>query len=133
MTKLEIRDHRLGDLHETLRRQVFEEEYPDLKQLDADAVRARVLARRPALTVGASQRVCFAHDPTKEEARKRNAAKAGASKPNRELSEAKDALRLIADMVLRGELDSRRAAVAIQAWNAVIRGVEVEHRSMKLA
>ena len=83
--------------------------------------------------VGASQRFCFAHDPTKEEARKRNAAKAGASKPNRELSEAKDVLRLIADMVLQGSLDSRRAAVAIQAWNAVIRGVEVEHRSMKLA
>jgi hypothetical protein len=63
--------------------------------------------------VGASQTYCFAHDPTKEEVRKRNAAKAGASKPNRELSEAKDALRLVADMVLQGSLDSRRAAVAI--------------------
>lgn len=83
--------------------------------------------------VGASQTCCFAHDSTKEEARKRNAAKAGASKPSRELSEAKDALRLIADMVLQGSLDSRWAAVAIQPWNAVIRGVVVEHRCMMLA
>jgi hypothetical protein len=82
--------------------------------------------------VRSSQMYCFAHDPSKEEARKRNAAKAGASKPNRELANVKTQLQEISDRVLRGELDARKATAAVQALNTLLRGIEIERRVREL-
>lgn len=39
--------------------------------------------------VAASQTYCFSHDPARKEERRRNAARAGRSKPNKELVEIK--------------------------------------------
>jgi hypothetical protein len=43
---IQMQDHRLGDLHEALRRQVLEKESGDLKQLDPDEVRRRVWQKK---------------------------------------------------------------------------------------
>ncbi len=69
---------------------------------------------------------CVAHDPARSEERKRNAARAGRSKPNRELAAIKDRLSSLADDVLEGRVDRGDAAVAGQLLNTVIRAVGVE-------
>jgi hypothetical protein len=63
--------------------------------------------------VGASQRYCFAHDPSKAAQRSRNAAKAAPEhRPNRELRAVKEQLRTLADDVLAHRVDQDAASVA---------------------
>jgi hypothetical protein len=62
------------------------------------------------------------------EERRRNASRAGRSRPSREICHLKSRLTDIAEGTLSGELDSRRAAVAVQAYNALIRALEQERR-----
>ncbi len=76
--------------------------------------------------VKASQNYCFSHDPDRQEERKRNASKAGKSKPSRELQGIKTRLSDLADDVLVGRVDRGNAAVAGQLLNTVIRAVAVE-------
>lgn len=79
--------------------------------------------------VGASQRYCSGHDPARKEARKKAASKAARSKGgNRELRELRRRLFELGEEVLDGRHDPRRAAVAVQAWNAAVRTLEQEHR-----
>ena len=76
--------------------------------------------------VPASQDYCYSHDPKRVEERRRNASRAGKSKPSRELSDIKRRLSDLAEDVLEGRKDRSDAAVAGQLLNTVIRAVGVE-------
>ena len=82
--------------------------------------------------VGASQRYCYSHDPGRSEERKRNASRAGRSKPSQEIVGLKRQLQGIADAVLDGSIQQGRGAVAIQAMNALARVLELERRWREL-
>jgi hypothetical protein len=75
---------------------------------------------------------CYNHDPARSEERRRNASRAGRSKPNREITDLKDQLQEIADNVLDGSADARRAAVAVQALQAKRAVLETERRVREL-
>ncbi len=70
--------------------------------------------------------LCWAHDPTNADQRRRLASKAGKSKPDRELANIKARLSDLADDVLEGRQDRQDAAVVGQLLNTVIRAVSVE-------
>lgn len=76
--------------------------------------------------VGPGEQWCYNHDPARQDERKRNASRAGKSKPNRELQGIKARLSDLADDVLAGRVDRGNAAVAGQLLNTVIRAVSVE-------
>ncbi len=76
--------------------------------------------------VPASQSYCYSHDPNRQDERKRNASKAGKSKPSREIVQIKQRLSDLADDVLGGRVNRANAAVAGQLLNTVIRAVGVE-------
>ena len=82
--------------------------------------------------VGASQDYCYAHDPDRAGERRRNASKAGSSRPSRELAGIKALLSELTDRVLGGDgaepLETGRAAVANQLLNTRLRAVEVERK-----
>jgi LPS O-antigen subunit length determinant protein (WzzB/FepE family) len=79
--------------------------------------------------VGASQRYCYAHDPARAEARKRNASKGGRSKPNREILEIKNHLKELTQEVLSGTVATAPYAVANQLINTRLRAVELERKA----
>jgi hypothetical protein len=70
--------------------------------------------------------LCWLHDPTRSEDRKRAASKGGKARPNRELQNIKDRLSTLAEGVLEGTVDKGKAAVAGQVLNTYIRAVSVE-------
>jgi hypothetical protein len=70
--------------------------------------------------------LCWLHDPTRSEERRRAASKAGKAKPNRELADVKDSLRAMIDDVRSGTMDRGSAAVCGQLYNTLIRAVSVE-------
>ena len=73
---------------------------------------------RCTLPAKGQQGVCWAHDPANAEQRRRQASRAGRSKPSREIVEIKDLLSELTERVLGGEdveaLETGRAAVANQ-------------------
>ena len=75
---------------------------------------------------------CWAHSPENAEQRRRQASRAGRSKPSREIAEIKALLSDLTDRVLGGEgmepLETGRAAVANQLLNTRLRTVEVERK-----
>ncbi len=78
--------------------------------------------------VRAGNDYCPAHDPARSEDRRRVASKAGKSKSGRELIDIKALCQDLADRVLRGELETGRAAVANQLINTQLRALEVERK-----
>src|SRR5215217_2114625 len=78
--------------------------------------------------VGASQSYCYAHDPSCREERRRNAARAGKSRPNKEVAALKDQLAKLADDTLAGRLDKGVAVAVVQIANARVRLLEAERR-----
>ena len=76
--------------------------------------------------VKASQTYCFSHDPARQDERKRNASRAGKSKPNRELAAIKERLSDLADGVIEGDVDKGVAAVASQVLNVYLRAIATE-------
>jgi hypothetical protein len=70
--------------------------------------------------------LCWLHDPTRAEARRRAASKAGKSKPNRELNDVKDRIRAMIDDVQSGAMDRADAAVCGQLYNTLIRCIATE-------
>ncbi len=72
--------------------------------------------------------LCWLHDPTRSEERRRAASKAGKSKPNRELADVKDRLRALIADVRAGTMDRADAAVCGQLYNTLIRTISVELR-----
>jgi hypothetical protein len=73
-----------------------------------------------------SNAYCYQHDPARSEERRRNASKAGGSKPNRELADIKRLVGGLVAGVLRGTTDRADAAVCGQLLNTQIRAVAVE-------
>lgn len=62
------------------------------------------------------------------EERRCNASRAGRSRPSREIRHLKSRFRYLAEGTLSGALHPRRAAVAVQAYNALIRALEQERK-----
>ena len=78
--------------------------------------------------VKAAQRYCYSHDPGRADERRRNASRAGRSKPSRDLANVKAKLQEMADKVLSGEQDRSAASVAGQLLNIKLRAIEVERK-----
>lgn len=82
-------------------------------------------------TVSGADEYCWLHDPANAEERRRAASRAGASRGPRAAENIAGGYRLrlstIADDVIAGELDPKRAAAATQALNIALRALSVEH------
>jgi hypothetical protein len=78
--------------------------------------------------VGASQDYCYAHDPAKAEARRRNASRGGRAKGAGELADLKKQLKDLAADVLDDKVERGAAAVVNQILNTVIRAIEQERK-----
>jgi hypothetical protein len=76
--------------------------------------------------VRASQDYCYSHDPDRADERQRNAARAGRSKPNKEIQDIKQRLSDLANDVLGGSVDKGAAAVASQTLNVYLRALGME-------
>jgi len=83
-------------------------------------------------SVGPGVQWCYNHDPARAEERRRNASRAGRSRPNREITSLKSQLQEVADGVLSGKIEPKRGAVAVQALSAMIRAIEQERRIREL-
>ncbi len=70
--------------------------------------------------------LCWAHDPTNADQRRRLASKAGKSKPDRELAGIKQRLSDLADDVLEERVDKGVGAVASQVLNVYLRAIALE-------
>lgn len=93
--------------------------------IKGDGTRCRGIA-------GASNGLCAAHDPARQDARRRAASRAGRSKPNGELQEIRATLRELTEGVISGEIPTATATAASQLLNARIRCVEVSRRTADL-
>lgn len=71
---------------------------------------------------------CPAHDPAREEARRRSASKAARSKPGREIVHLKAQLKDLAEDVLTASVDPKVGAVVTQIVNARLKLIELERR-----
>ena len=87
---------------------------------------------RCAVVVGPGQDHCYSHDPARKEERKRNASRGGKSRGNGELPDLKRQLKDLAADVLKGDVETGRAAVANQLLNTVIRAMEQERKQREL-
>ena len=72
---------------------------------------------------------CYWHDPTKQEARKRNAAKGGRSRWSGELAEVRAEIRTAIEELKGGSLDPRTGAVVFQGYNTLLRCIDAERGS----
>lgn len=76
--------------------------------------------------VGPGEQWCYNHDPARQDERRRNASRAGKSKPSRELQGIKATLSGLAEDVLAGKVSRSNAAVASQVLNVLLRAISVE-------
>jgi len=76
--------------------------------------------------VPGSQSYCYSHDPDRSDERRRNASRAGKSRPNKEIQDIKQSLSNLAEGVLAGSVDKGVGAVVSQIYNVLLRGVSVE-------
>ncbi len=70
--------------------------------------------------------LCWLHDPTRSEERRRAASKAGRAKPNREIIDIKQRLSVLADAVLEDRVEKGTGAVVSQILNVYLRAISVE-------
>src|SRR5215212_3500445 len=80
------------------------------------------------IIVESPKQYCWWHDPSNSNQRKRSAAKAGRSKPNRELADLKSKIEQLAEDVLEGKVPTGRGAITNQVYNTLIRCLELERR-----
>ena len=81
--------------------------------------------------VGASQTHCFAHDPSKAQARSENAAKAARSKrgsPSEEIVELREQLRGVAEDVRGGKVTTAKGSVIAQILGVLLRTFEQQRK-----
>ncbi len=71
---------------------------------------------------------CPAHDPARQEARRRSASKAGKSKPGRELTEAKRDILDVIKGVREESIERPVGAVVFQGYNTFLKALDVERR-----
>jgi hypothetical protein len=76
--------------------------------------------------VKASQEYCFAHDPSRAEARRRAASRGGKAKAAGEIGQIKARLQSLADMVEEGQMLRADAAVISQIWGVYLRAISTE-------
>ncbi len=76
--------------------------------------------------VPGSQSHCYSHDPDRSDERRRNASRAGKSRPNKEIQDIKKRLSDLAGDVLDGTVDRGDAAVVSQVLNVYLRAVGIE-------
>lgn len=69
-----------------------------------------------------------AHDPARQEARRRAASKAGKSKPGRELTEAKRDILEVIKGVREETIERPVGAVVFQGYNVLLKALDVERR-----
>jgi hypothetical protein len=81
---------------------------------------------RCTVVVTEEQTYCYAHDPSRQAERKRNAARGGKAKATGEIGRVKARLRALADMVEEGQMDRADAAVISQIWNVYLRAISTE-------
>jgi hypothetical protein len=81
---------------------------------------------RCARSVDGPNGLCWLHDPTRSQDRRRAASKAGRSKPSREIVSIKQRLSDLADDVLAGRVERGDGAVVSQILNVYLRAVSVE-------
>jgi hypothetical protein len=81
---------------------------------------------RCTVVVMEEQTYCYAHDPSRQAERKRNAARGGKAKATGEIGRVKARLRALADMVEEGQMDRADAAVISQIWNVYLRAISTE-------
>ncbi len=78
--------------------------------------------------VSGAQEFCHLHDPARSEERRRNASRAGKSKPSRKIAAIRSQLKKLVEDVLSEELPTGPAAVANQLLNTMLRSIELERR-----
>lgn len=71
---------------------------------------------------------CYQHDPARSEERRRNASRAGKTRPSREITSIKVQLAEMVDTVLSGVVSTAPYAVANQLINTRLRAVELERK-----
>jgi len=71
---------------------------------------------------------CPAHDPARQEARRRAASKVGKSKPGRELTEAKRDIIDVIKGVREESIERSVGAVVFQGYNTLLKALDVERR-----
>jgi glutathione S-transferase len=79
-------------------------------------------------SVGPGEHYCHHHAPARAEERRRNAAKAGRSRPSSEIRGVKTQLQELTDRLLCGEVERADAAVCGQLLNVKLRALELERR-----
>jgi hypothetical protein len=83
-------------------------------------------------TVETLQRYCWWHDPAHAAQRRRNASRAGKSKPNREIAAIKTLVEDLTNRVIGAEgtepLPASAGAVAAQLINTRLRAIELERK-----
>ena len=84
---------------------------------------------RCTVPVGGAQHFCHLHDPARADERRRNASRAGRSKPaSKEIAGIKARLAQLTEDVLTGDLETGRAAVVNQLINTLLRALEAERK-----
>ncbi len=84
---------------------------------------------RCTATVEPPNDYCWAHAPEHAEERRRNASRAGRSKPSREVAVLKEELKVLKDDVLAGNVDRNDAAVVVQVYRTLKDFIELERRT----
>ena len=79
-------------------------------------------------SVKRGEHYCHHHDPALAGERRRNAAKAGRSKPSSDIRDVKTQLQELTDRVLSGVVERADAAVCGQLLNVKLRALEQERR-----
>jgi hypothetical protein len=82
--------------------------------------------------VSVARDYCYAHDPSRQEERKRNATLGGKTKSAGEVARVKAHLQALADSTLEGETDTRVAAVVTQIWNTYLSALRTEMKAKEL-
>ncbi len=87
---------------------------------------------RCAVVVGPGKNHCYAHDPDRENERKRNAQRGGRTKGSGgELAALKKQMKDLATDVLESKQETSKAAVANQIFNTLIRAIEQERKNLE--
>ena len=81
---------------------------------------------RCTVVVTEEQTYCYAHDPSRQAERKRNAARGGRAKATGEIGRVKAKLQALADATLEGAVDKSVAAVTGKIWNIYLSAVRTE-------
>ena len=81
------------------------------------------------MSVGGAQEFCHLHDPSRADERRRNASRAGRSKPaGREIGQIKTDIKRVIEDVRGGRLDRGVGAVVGGLYNTLLKAVETERR-----